>query len=169
MVSEAARAVPAAAGDVFTKRLRLSEHEIRAFATSVDDLNPLHHDAAFARAAGYPALIASGTHVGSILMAMTATHYSVPLADGTPRSSLGLGFRITFRAGVVADEDMALRWTVTEVTRKESLRGWITRLDGEAGSARGLLLAASGEILLRLGGEVAADRVSARPSGAPTT
>lgn len=150
--------LPARPGDVFTRRVRLTEDEIRTFARSVDDLNPLHHDADFARAAGYPGLIASGTHVASILMAMTATHYSQPLADGTPRSSLGLGFHISFRAGVVADEDMDLRWTVTEVTRKDSLRGWITRLDGEARSARGLLLPAEGQILLRLGDEIVAER-----------
>ena len=148
--------VPARAGDTFTKRLRLGEAEIRAFARSVDDLNPLHHDADFAVAAGYPGLIASGTHVGSVLMAMTATHYSAPLDDGTRRSSLGLGFHLTFRAGVVADEDMDLHWIVAEVVRKESLRGWITRLDGEARSARGLLLAARGEVLLRLGDELVA-------------
>ena len=93
-------------------------------------------------------------------MAMTATHYSSPLADGTPRSSLGLGFQLTFRGGVVADEDMDLHWTVVDVVRKESLRGWITRLDGEARSARGVLLAAHGEILLRLGDEL----VAARPA-----
>ena len=150
--------LPARAGDVFTKRLRLSEAEIRAFARSVDDLNPLHHDAAFAVAAGYPGLIASGTHVGSVMMAMTATHYSSPLADGTRRSSLGLGFHITFHGGVVADEDMDLHWTVADVVRKDSLHGWITRLDGEARSARGVLLAARGKILLRLGDELVAAR-----------
>jgi 3-hydroxybutyryl-CoA dehydratase len=160
-MSEAtAERLPAHVGDTFTKRLRLSDAEIRAFARSVDDLNPLHHDAAFAVTAGYPGLIASGTHVGSVLMAMTATHYSTPLADGTPRSSLGLGFQLSFRGGVVADEDMELRWTVAEVVRKESLRGWITRLDGDAGSARGRLLSARGEILLRLGDEL----VAARPA-----
>lgn len=145
--------LPAEPGETFTRPVRLSEDEIRVFARSVDDLNPLHHDAAFARAAGYPGLIASGTHVGSILMAMTATHYSAPLADGTPRSSLGLGFRLAFRGGVVADEAMTLAWTVRELVRKDSLRGWITRLSGDARSARGVLLEADGEILLRLGDE----------------
>jgi len=138
---------------VFAKRLRLSESEISAFAASVDDRNTLHHDAAVARAAGYPGLIASGTHVGSVLMAMTATHFSAPLADGTRRSSLGLGFRLTFRGGVVAGEDMDLTWTVREVVRKDTLRGWVVRLDGDARSARGVLLSVQGEILLRLGDE----------------
>lgn len=145
---------PAQVGDRIEKRVSLSEAEIRAFARSVDDLNPLHHDPAAALAAGFPALIASGTHVGSLLMAMTATRFSEPLADGTPRSSLGLGFELAFKAPVIADEEMLLAWTVTAVTRKQSLRGWVTRLEGDARSpARGVLLAASGAILLRLGSE----------------
>jgi acyl dehydratase len=150
--------VPAVAGDRLEKRVRLSEPEIRAFAVSVDDLNPLHHDAAVARAAGFPALIASGTHVGSLLMAMTATMFSEPLADGTPRSSLGLGFELAFKAPVVADEEMELHWTVRSATRKDSLRGWIVRLEGDARSARGVLLAGSGAVLLRLGDERHAPR-----------
>lgn len=150
--------VPAAEGDRLEKHVRLDEAEIRAFARSVHDLNPLHHDAAVARAAGFPALIASGTHVGSLLMAMTATMFSEPLADGTPRSSLGLGFELAFKAPVVADEDMDLLWTVTSVVRKESLRGWIVRLAGDARSARGVLLAGTGAILLRLGDERNAPR-----------
>ena len=96
MIGGESRPLPAVPGDRLEKRVRLGEPEIRAFARSVDDLNPLHHDAAVARAAGFPALIASGTHVGSLLMAMTATMFSEPLADGTPRSSLGLGFDIAF-------------------------------------------------------------------------
>ena len=145
--------VPAVPGERLEKRVRLGEAEIRAFARSVDDLNPLHHDAAVARAAGFPALIASGTHVGSLLMAMTATLFSEPLADGTPRSSLGLGFDIAFKAPVLADEDMDLHWTVTSVTRKDSLRGWIVRVAGDARSARGVLIAGTGAVLLRLGDE----------------
>jgi acyl dehydratase len=138
--------------------VRLGEAEIRAFARSVDDLNPLHHDVESARAAGFPALIASGTHVGSLLMAMTATLFSWPLADGTPRSSLGLGFDLAFRLPVLADEEMELAWTVTSVTRKDSLRGWITRLSGDARSARGILIAGTGAVLLRLGDERLAPR-----------
>lgn len=145
--------VPAVVGERLEKRLWLSEAEIRAFARSVDDLNPLHHDPAMARSAGFPALIASGTHVGSLLMAMTATLFSRPLADGTPRSSLGLGFELAFRLPVLADEEMELAWTVTTVARKDSLRGWITRLAGDARSPRGILIAGTGAVLLRLGDE----------------
>ncbi len=151
MVSGAPARLPAQVGETFTRRLRLSEAEIRAFATSVHDFNPLHHDAEVARAAGYPGLIASGTQVGSHLMALTASHFALPLDDGTPRNGLGLGFDIRFRAVVLADEDIDLRWTVTSVERKDKLRGWIVLLSGEAGSVRGPLIVATGTLLVWLG------------------
>ena len=84
MVSGAPARLPAQVGETFTRRLRLSEAEIRAFATSVHDFNPLHHDAEVARAAGYPGLIASGTQVGSHLMALTASHFALPLLIRRP-------------------------------------------------------------------------------------
>jgi acyl dehydratase len=142
---------PTHVGETFTKQVRLSTAEIPAFATSVQDFNPFHHDIAAARAAGYPGLIASGTHIGSILMAMTATYFAQPLDDGSARNGLGMGFDIRFRAVVLADEDIDLRWTVTGIERKERLAGWIALLEGEARSARGPLLTATGTLLLRLG------------------
>jgi acyl dehydratase len=151
VVIAASARVPARIGETFSRRVRLSEAEIRAFANSVHDFNPLHHDHAVARAAGYPGLIASGTQVGSHLMALTASHFAQPLADGTPRNGLGMGFDIRFRAVVLADEDIEMRWTVTSVERKDRLAGWITLLEGEAASARGVLLSATGTLLLRLG------------------
>ncbi|MEO8081396.1 MAG: MaoC family dehydratase [Caldimonas sp.] len=147
----AAVRTPALVGETFARRVRLSDAEIRAFALSVDDHNPLHHDVAVAQAAGYPGLIASGTQVGSLLMAMTATHFARSLADDTPRNGLGMGFDIRFRAVVLGGEDIDMRWVVTSVERNERLAGWITRLDGEARSARGVLIGATGTLLLRLG------------------
>ena len=143
--------LPTSVGETFTKRLRLDEAEIRAFATSVHDFNPLHHDAALARAAGYPGIIASGTQVGSHLMAFTASHFAEPLADGTLRNGLGMGFDIRFRAVVLADEEMTLRWAVTGIERKDKLRGWIVAIEGEASSSRGNLIVATGTLLLWLG------------------
>ena len=151
MIHNRPQAEPARPGETFSKRTRLSEEEIRAFAISVQDHNPLHHDAAVARTAGYPGIIASGTQIGSLLMALTASHFAQPLADGTPRNGLGMGFDIRFRAVVLADEDIDLHWTVTGLERKERLAGWITQLEGDARSARGVLLSATGTLLLRLG------------------
>ena len=53
--------LPATVGETFTQRVRFSDEEIRAFATTVLDFNPLHHDLAAAKAQGYRGLIASGT------------------------------------------------------------------------------------------------------------
>ena len=147
-VQEASTAL-AIVGETFTQRARFSDDEIRAFATSVHDHNPLHHDVVAARAAGYRGLIASGTQLGSIFMAMTATHFAKSTADGRPRLGLGMGFDIRFRAPVYPDEDIDLRWTVTGVDWKQSLSGWVTRLEGDARSAGRLLLSGTGTLLLR--------------------
>jgi acyl dehydratase len=136
-------------GETFTQRARFSLDEIRAFATLVHDRNPLHHDAAAARAAGYRGVIASGTQLGSVFMAMTASHFAQPTTAGLPRLGLGMGFDIRFRAPVYADDDIDLRWTVTGIDWKESLAGWITRLEGDARSASALLLSGTGTLLLR--------------------
>ena len=136
-------------GETFTQRARFTDDAIRAFATSVADHNPLHHDVGAARAAGYRRLIASGTQLGSVFMAMTATHFASPAADGRQRLGLGLGFEIKFRAPVYADEDIALRWSVTGVEWKESLAGWLTRLAGDARSGERLLLEGTGTLLVR--------------------
>lgn len=143
--------LPAQVGETFSKRARLSADEIPLFAASVGDFNPLHHDLAVARAAGYPGLIASGTQLASLLMALTATHFAAPLADGTTRNGLGIGFEVRFRAVVLADEDIDMRWVVTAIERKDRLDGWVTRLEGEARSPRGLLMTLTGTLLLRLG------------------
>ena len=140
---------PTEVGETFTLTVRLSEAEIAAGARQVYDLNPLHHDPAAARAAGYPGLIASGAHTGAIFMGMTATHFSTPAPDGGLRSILGLGFDIRFRAVVLADEDVVLRWTVTSTNWKASLRGWVTQLTGEVHTPRGLVLSGTANLLLR--------------------
>ena len=142
--------VPVTTGETFTLRIRLADAEIPAFAASVHDHNPLHHDLQAALAAGYKGLIASGTQLGSIFMAMTATHFAKPGAGGKARSGVGLGFDIRFRGAVYANEDIDLRWIVTSVEHKPSLNGWITRLEGDARAGEQLLLTGTGTLLLRL-------------------
>jgi acyl dehydratase len=152
MALEAAGGPLATVGETFAQRTRLTADVIRDFATMVGDHNPLHHDVVAARAAGYRGLIASGTQLGSILMAMTATHFAQPAADKRPRLGLGLGFELTFRGPVYAEEDVDLRWTVTGVSWKESLAGWLTLLAGDARAGDRLLLAATGTLLVRAPG-----------------
>jgi acyl dehydratase len=148
--SPVAAAPLATAGETFTQRARFSDDAIRAFATSVHDYSPLHHDLDAARAAGYRSLIASGTQLGSVFMAMTATHFARPASDGRPRLGLGLGFELRFRAPVYAGENIDLRWTVTGVAWKESLAGWLTRLEGDARTAERILVEGTGTLLLRV-------------------
>jgi hypothetical protein len=81
--------------------------------------------------------------------ASTATPSAPPAADNPPRLGLGLGFELTFRGPVYADEDVDLRWTVTGVSWKESLAGWMTLLAGDARAGDRLLLAATGTLLVR--------------------
>jgi acyl dehydratase len=142
-------APPLEPGESFRLRVRLTADEIARFAASVHDFNPLHRDVAAARAAGYPGLIACGPHLGGIFMGMTATHFSQPRPDGRALSPLGLGFELRFRAAVYPDEDIDLHWRATGVERKDRLRGWLTRLEGEARSARALLIEGCGTLLLR--------------------
>ncbi len=146
-----AASLPARIGETFSLRVRIRAEDIPLFATSVHDHNPLHHDVDVARAAGYPGLIASGTQVGSYLMALTATHFAKPTEAGLQRGGLGVGFELRFRAVVLADEDIELHWRVTELLRKDRLDGWIAKLEGEARSVRGPLLTATATLLLRLG------------------
>ena len=143
------RPPPTEVGETFTLRVRLGDDELRAGARLVHDLNPLHHDLIAARAAGYPGLIASGAHTGAIFMGMTATHFSSPAPDGSPRSILGLGFDIRFRKVVLADEDITFRWTVESSVWKPSLNGYVTRSIGEVHTARGLVLDGVSNLLLR--------------------
>jgi acyl dehydratase len=136
-------------GETFTLTVRLSDADIMSFARQLHDLNPLHHDVAVARAAGYPGLIASGAHTGAIFMGMTATHFSSPSPDGLPRSILGLGFDLRFRAVVLADEDITFRWTVASSVWKPGLKGFVIHSVGEAHTPRGLVLAGTCNLLLR--------------------
>jgi acyl dehydratase len=140
---------PAFVGEQFTSRVCFTEAQIRAFATLVDDRNPLHHDEAVALAAGYRGLIASGTQLASHFMAMTATHFARLDREGRRRSGVGMGFDIRFRAPVYADDDMELGWTVVGIDWKASLAGWITRLEGDVRSGDTLLLSGTGTLLLR--------------------
>jgi acyl dehydratase len=82
-------------------------------------------------------------------MGMTATHFSSPAPDGSARSILGLGFDIRFRAVVLADDDMTLRWTVTSSTWKSSLKGFVIQATGEVQTPRGVALTGTANLLLR--------------------
>ena len=132
----------AAVGEQFGQRVTLDAESIRRFATASGDLNPLHHDEAFARRSGFDALIASGTHVSALMMGLTATHFSQRCAP------LGLEFTLRFVRAVLAGTTLDLRWTLTSLSSKASLRGDLARLEGRACDDRGVVYVESDALLL---------------------
>jgi acyl dehydratase len=140
-VNDAASPLRVPVGETFAERVTFDEASIRAFAASVGDFNPLHHDADVARRGPYGTLIASGVHPTALMMAMTATHFSKRLQP------LGLEFRFRFVRAVHAGVTLELRWTVVDVVPKASLGGDIVTLDGAAHDGEGALYT-SGEAKL---------------------
>jgi acyl dehydratase len=133
----------AVVGERFTQSVHLSAESIRAFADSVGDSNPLHHDEAVAARSRFGGLIASGTHSASLLMALTASHFS------RHAQPLGLESKLHFHRAVHAGDTLQLAWTVSRMQPKPSLGGDLVWLDGEARNQRGeVALAATATLLV---------------------
>lgn len=132
----------ATVGERFTQTVRLSAESIRAFANSVGDSNPLHHDEAVAARSRFGGLIASGTHSSALLLGLTASHFS------RRAQPLGLEFRVQFHQAVHAGDTLELAWSVTRVQPKASLGGDLVWLDGEARNQRGEVALAAAATLL---------------------
>ncbi|WP_232519229.1 DUF1289 domain-containing protein [Caballeronia insecticola] len=113
-------------GESFEATLALPSASIKHFATLVNDLNPLHHDDAYARASRFGTLIASGTQPTAHLMAMLAAHFS---RDAQP---LGLEFGIKLTRAVKADDVLTMHWQVVQAKWKASLNGDLVKLAGGA-------------------------------------
>jgi predicted Fe-S protein YdhL (DUF1289 family) len=113
-------------GERLTDTLTLPPESIKSFATLVNDMNPLHHDDAFANASRFGSLIASGTQPTAYLMAMLATHFS---AYAQP---LGLEFGIKLTRAVKAHDVLSMSWTVVDAQWKPSLNGDLVKLEGQA-------------------------------------
>jgi len=132
----------ASVGDAFAQRVTFDAASIRAFATASGDLNPLHHDEDFARRSTFGTLIASGTHVGALMMGLTATHFSRRCAP------LGLEFTLRFVRAVLAGTTLELGWTLRSLTPKASLRGDLARLQGRARDEAGIVYVEGDALLL---------------------
>lgn len=116
---------------------------VSAFADSVGDTNPVHHDPGFAASTRYQRLIASGTHTSALLLALTASHFS------KSRSVVGLEFWCRFRHPVYADETIVLEWLVVTVTPNHALKGDIVEMKGRIKGEDGhTAMAAKSKVLL---------------------
>jgi acyl dehydratase len=130
-------------GETFSATLALSTDSVKSFATLVNDLNPLHHDDAYAAQSRFGGLIASGTQPTAHFMALLATHFS------TYAQPLGLEFDIKLKKAVHAHDTLTIRWRVRDAYWKPSLNGDLTRLEGSVVNQRGeTVLVGSSTILV---------------------
>ncbi|TDN68297.1 MaoC family dehydratase [Paraburkholderia sp. BL10I2N1] len=118
-------------GETFNTTLSLSADSVKSFATLVNDLNPLHHDDAYAAQSRFGGLIASGTQPSAHFMALLATHFS------TYAQPLGLEFDIKLKKAVHANDTLTINWRVRDAWWKPSLKGDLTQLDGNVVNQRG--------------------------------
>lgn len=131
-------------GEAFGRRVTFDAASIRQFSAMSGDFNPLHHDDEFAARSPFGGLIASGTHISALMLGLTATHFSKTC---TP---LGLEFTVRFVRAIRAGTRLDLRWTLTGLTPKPSLRGDLATLEGQAVDDAGLVyFDGKGLLLLR--------------------
>jgi acyl dehydratase len=123
--------------------VKLTPEIVGAFAHSVGDDNPVHHDPEYAAGTRYGRVIASGTHTTALLLALTASHFSKKGAV------VGLEFWVRFRRPVYANDTVRLEWLVVKVTANEKLRGEVVDLRGRIRNQDGeTVLGAKGRVLV---------------------
>lgn len=117
--------------------------EIANFATLSGDLNPLHNDESYAQQTRFEGVIVSGPQMTSLMMGLTATHFSQHGA------MLGLEFTFHFRKAVKVGESIHMEWAVMSVTPQARLSGEIVTLEGRAINQQGQeVLTGTGKVLV---------------------
>ena len=127
----------------FSKVVKLSPEAVSDYSRSVGDINPVHHDADFAKTTRFGRLIASGTHTTALLLGLTASHFS------KRGSMVGLEFWVRFKKAIFADETIRLEWLTIRVTPNAKLKGDVVELRGRIQNEKGeTALGAKGRILV---------------------
>ena len=108
----------------FSSEVTLNPTLISEFAKAAGDYNPMHHDPQFAAKTRFKRLIASGTHMTSLLLGLSASYFS------EQRSMIGLEFWQRFKRPVFADETIKLEWLIIKVTPNKKLNGDVVELRG---------------------------------------
>ena len=127
----------------FSADVRLTPDMVSAYASSVGDSNPVHHDAEAAQATRFGRRIASGTHTTALLLGLTASHYSRHCA------MVGLEFWVRFRKAIYADETIHLEWLAIRVAPNARLGGAVVDLRGRIRNEKGeTALGAKGRVLV---------------------
>jgi acyl dehydratase len=118
-------------GETFGATLALSPESVKTFATLVNDLNPLHHDDAYAAQSRFGGLIASGTQPTAHFMALLATHFS------QYAQPLGLDFDMKLKRAAHASDVLTFEWRVVDAYWKSSLNGDLVKLEGTTKNQNG--------------------------------
>jgi acyl dehydratase len=127
----------------FSSEVTLTPEAVAAFANVAGDQNPLHHNPVYAATTRYKRVIASGSQTTSLLMGLTATHFSQQGA------MVGLEFWFRFRRPIYADETIHLEWLVVSVKSHARLGGAIVDLRGRIRNAAGeTAVGAKGRVLV---------------------
>ncbi|WP_428422058.1 MaoC family dehydratase [Methylibium sp.] len=126
-------AAPATVGELISRTDRYSRAAIEAFAALCNDANPLH--STHAPGSRFGGVIASGEHTSSMMLGLATSHFTRP-RGGPANEVLVLHVNFAFRSPVFADEDVALRWQVAELSWNGKLGGHVVLLNGEASTAR---------------------------------
>jgi acyl dehydratase len=107
-----------------SKRYLFDAGGIATFASGAGDMNPLHHDPAFAATSRFGGMIASGAHMAAVLMGFGATMIS---AYG---EAVGLEFGYRFQRAVPAGTATTLTYTIVGVEPHAKLKGQLLTFEG---------------------------------------
>ena len=139
---------PISVGENFGRTLRYSVAQIVEFARLSGDTNPLHQDECAARASNFSGVIASGQQSAAHMMGLVASHFSRQ-DDGLRREMLCLNFHFSFKAPIVAETEIHMRWLVSTVEYNNRLGGWVGNLNGSAFSGGTDGVVARGAVLVK--------------------
>jgi acyl dehydratase len=130
-------------GERIMEQVSLTLAEIATFAKLSGDLNPLHYDESYAQQTRFGDVIVSGPHLTSLMMGLTATHFS------QGKAMLGLEFTFRFHKAVKVGETINMEWEVVSAEPKASLNGEIVAMEGKATNQQGqMLLTGTGKVLV---------------------
>jgi acyl dehydratase len=109
------------AGDEIPELPKVVKREsVKAYADASGDQNPLHQDDNFARAVGFPGIIAHGM--------FTMAHLTKAVTDWTLDPTALKRLKVQFRAVVFMDETIVARGRVESVdpeTKRATLAVWV--------------------------------------------